>query len=283
MIPIKKILCPTDFSEPSQEAMKIASELAFHFNSELCIVHVVSPVPMIPFPEGIPATFDIRPYQQELEASSRKALEELTRQMESNQVRSRFIAVQGNPAHQIIELLKEENPDLMVLATHGKTGWERLIFGSVAEKVIRLAPCPVLLIHQPQERGKEASSERKESVPSEPGKAPPDISSLIQKPKEIILKKKKEYQEKIEAQLKEWEPKIEALKAKADSAKSDAQTIYKEQIENLRQKQDAARGKLKELKDSGEEAWEEVKGGVDKAIEDIKEAFSRAKAKFREK
>ena len=184
MLPIKKILCPTDFSEPSHEAMKIAGELAYHFGSELCLVHVVSPVPIVPFPEAIPTTFDIRSYQQELEVSSRKALEEVVRQMESNQVSSRLIAVQGDPAHQIIELAKEEKPDLIVLATRGKTGWERLIFGSVAEKVIRLASCPVLLIPPPLE-------EAKGSVPSEQEKAPSDIGSLIQKPKEIILEKKK--------------------------------------------------------------------------------------------
>lgn len=283
MIPIKKILCPTDFSEPSREAIKIASELASHFKSELCLVHIVSPVPILPFPEGIPPTFDIRSYQQELDASSRKALQEVVHQMESNQVRSRFIVVQGDPAHQITDLAREEKPDIMVLSTHGKTGWERLIFGSVAEKVIRLAPCPVLLIPPTHEEAKEAGPEQKESGPPESERAPFDIGSLIQKPKEIALEKKKAYQEKIDAQLKEWTAKIDALKAKADKTKSYAQLKYKEQIENLRMKQEAARGKFQELKDSGGEAWEEIKVGLDNALEDLKGAFNRAKSKFKEK
>lgn len=283
MIPFKKILCPTDFSEPSHEAMKIASELASHFKSELCIVHVVSPVPIVAFPEAVPTAFDVRSYQQELEASSRKVLQEVVRQMESNQVRTRFIVVQGDPAQQITDLAREENPDLMVLATHGKTGWERLIFGSVAEKVIRLAPCPMLLIPHPREEAKEAGPEQKEPKPSGAERVPFDIGSFIQKPKEIALEKKKAYQEKIELQLKEWTVNIDVLKAKADKAKADARLKYKEQIENLRVKQEVALEKLQELKDSGGEAWEEITGGVDKALEDLKKAFSRARSRFKEK
>lgn len=283
MIPIKKILCPTDFSEPSREAIKIASELASHFKSELCLVHIVSPVPILPFPEGIPPTFDVHSYQQELEASSRKALQEVVRQMESNQVHSRLIMVQGDPAKQITDLAREEKPDIMVLSTHGKTEWERLIFGSVAEKVIRLAPCPVLLIPPAHVETKEAGSEQKESGPSASERVPFDIGSLIQKPKEIALEKKKAYQEKIDVQLKEWTAKIDALKAKADKAKADAQVIYKKKVENLRAQQEAARGKFQELKDSGEDAWEEIKVGLDNALEDLKGAFNRAKSKFKEK
>jgi murein L,D-transpeptidase YcbB/YkuD len=109
------------------------------------------------------------------------------------------------------------------------------------------------------------------------------MSSLIQKQKDIILEKKKAYQEKIEAQLKDWGPKIDALKVKADKTKADAQAIYKQQIENLWMKQEAARQKLQKIKDSGEEAWGELKVGLDKALEDLKEAFDRSKSKFRRK
>ncbi len=283
MLPFKKILCPTDFSEPSRQAVTVAKELAYHFKSELCIVHIVSPVPVIPFAEGIPSTFDTRSYQQELEVSSRKALEEVVHQLESNQVSSRLIMLQGDPAQQIIDLADEEKPDLLVLATQGKSGWERLIFGSVTEKVMRLAQCPVLLVHRLPEEAKEASPGIREPEPSESEKAPPDMKTLIQKPKEILLEKKKVYQERIETQLKEWEPQIEGLKARAEQVKADAQTMYKERIENLRQKQEAARQKLQELKDSSEEAWEELRVGLDKTLEELKEAFSRSKSKFRKK
>jgi len=77
MLPFKKILCPTDFSEPSYEAIKTAGELTFHFGSELCLLHVVSPVPVVPMSGG-PTTFDVPLYEQELEVSSRKSLERLS-------------------------------------------------------------------------------------------------------------------------------------------------------------------------------------------------------------
>ncbi|HSB06750.1 MAG TPA: universal stress protein [Thermodesulfobacteriota bacterium] len=281
MLPFKKILCPTDFSEPSYEALKTAGELAYHFGSELCIIHVVSPVP--PMPTGVePTAFDVILYEEELMASSKRSLEEVINQLETKEVKARLITLRGDAAGEIVRIADEENMDLIVIATRGRTGSDRLIFGSVAEKVGRLAPCPVLLIRHPQEKGK-ARPEPKESVPLESEKTLSDIGSLIQKPKEIIFEKKKAYQEKIETQLKEWEPKIDALKTKADKAKTDAQAMYKEQVENLRTKQEAARQKLQELRDSGGEAWEEVKVGLDKAIEDLKQTFNRARSKFREK
>ena len=83
--------------------------------------------------------------------------------------------------------------------------------------------------------------------------------------------------------MKEWEPKIDVLKAKEDKAKTDGQAMYKEQIEHLRMKQEAAQQKLQELKGSGEEAWGELKVGLDKALEDLKEAFYRSKSKFQKK
>jgi nucleotide-binding universal stress UspA family protein len=265
MLPLKKILCPTDFSEPSYEALKAGSELALHFDAELCLVHIVPPVPLIPAAPHIPATFDTSLYQQELEASSKKTLQEVFKQLESDRLHSRLIVVQGDPAYQIVKIAKEERVDLILLATHGRSGWQRIVFGSVAEKVVRLAPCPVLLIRYPHEENEVADTD--------------DIG----KPDEGRRDKKKAYQEKIEAQLKEWSAKIDNLKAKGDKAKAEAKTIYRKQIKNLSLKQEATRQKFQELKGSGGEAWEELRVGVDKALEDLKGAFNRAKSKFREK
>jgi len=145
MLPFKKIICPTDFSEPSYEAIKTAGEIAYHFGSELCLLNVVSPVPVIPMGEGAGA-FNISLYQQELESSSKRALEEVVNHLEWKQLRARLIVLRGNAADEIVRTAQEENADLIVIATHGKTGWRRFIFGSVAEKVVRLAPCPVLTV-----------------------------------------------------------------------------------------------------------------------------------------
>jgi universal stress protein A len=153
MLPFKKILCPTDFSEPSYEALKVANELALHFSSELFVVHVVAPVPLVPAAPTVPVTFNVLEYQQELEISSRKTLEGLVKKRVPEKIWVRTIVVLGDPADQIVKIADEEKVDLIVIATHGQTGWRRLVFGSVTEKVVRLTPEPVLTIraHQMEE------------------------------------------------------------------------------------------------------------------------------------
>ncbi len=143
MLPFRKILCPTDFSEPSWEAMKAAVELALHFSSELLAVHVVLPVPIVP---GVPLGFNVPQYQQELELSSRKKLDDWVRKEVPKKIRGKTRVVLGDPAEQIVKIAEEEKTDLIVIATQGQTGVKRLVFGSVTEKVIRLAPEPVLTI-----------------------------------------------------------------------------------------------------------------------------------------
>lgn len=94
---------------------------------------------------------------------------------------------------------------------------------------------------------------------------------------------KKAYQEKMEAQIREWSAKMELLRAKADKTKAEAKIKYYEQIEELKEKQELAHLKLNELRGSKDEAWEELKAGFDKAWEELSEGFSRALSKFKEK
>ncbi len=264
MLPIKKILCPTDFSEPSYEAIKAAGELAFHFESELCLLHVVSPIPPVPM-GAQPSGFNVPLYEQQLEVSSKRSLEEIIHQMEWKDLQVRLVVLRGNAAEEIVRTSEEENADLIVIATRGRTGLDRLIFGSVAEKVVRLAKCPVLTIASRPEKGELTMQETEMKSPEEK------------------TDKKKAYQEKIEAQLKEWGAKIEELKGKAEKSKADLKMKYEKQIEDLRTRQDVVQQKVRELRESGEEAWEEVKTGVEKAVKDLKEAFQRAKSKLKEK
>ena len=264
MLPFKKILCPTDFSEPSYEAIKAAGELAFHFGSELCVLHVVSPVPLVPV-GGEPSGFNVSLYERELEASSKGSLEEIINQMEWKDLKVRLIVLRGNAADEIVRTSEEENADLIVIATRGRTGWDRLIFGSVAEKVVRLAKCPVLTVTSQTEKGE---------LPM----ATTDIKSPEEK-----SEKKKAYQEKIEAQLKEWGTKIEEAKAKAETSKAELKMKYEKQIEDLRVKQEVVQQRLRELKESGEEAWEGVKTGMEKSLEELKGSLDRALLTFKEK
>jgi universal stress protein A len=150
MLPFRKILWPTDFSEPSYEALKAANELAVHFSAQLLLVHVVSMVPVIPSLMGGPS-FDVALYQQELEASHKKLLDDVIKQRVPKELSVRPLVRQGDAALEIVRVVEEEKADIIVIATHGHTGWRRLVFGAVAEKVVRHATCPVLTIYAPPE------------------------------------------------------------------------------------------------------------------------------------
>jgi len=148
MLPIKKIFCPTDFSEPSFEALKVADEMALHFSAELILVHVVTPIPMDPIYVD-PTSFDLPLFEKERETSAKKAIDKISMEKLSASIKKKTVVVQGDAAYQIVDMAAEENADIIIIATHGLTGWRKVIFGSVTEKVIRLAKCPVLSIRIP--------------------------------------------------------------------------------------------------------------------------------------
>jgi len=150
MLPIKKILWPTDFSEPSYVALNTAQELAKHFSAELTIVNVITPIPVVSSPNG-PAGFDVSLYQDQIKETSNESLQDIIQKKISKEIKTEGKIVMGNAPDEIVKTAEEENVDLIVIATHGETGWRHLVFGSVAEKVVRFATCPVLTIHQPKE------------------------------------------------------------------------------------------------------------------------------------
>jgi nucleotide-binding universal stress UspA family protein len=145
LLPFKRILCPTDFSEPACKAIIAAAEIAQASGAELILLHVVAPIPALDTASGAPA-FDLASYQDELVRSARLALEERRRRRVPDSVCSRALVTIGDPAHEVTRIAEEEGADLIVIATHGRTGWHVRIFGSVAEKVVRLARCPVLTV-----------------------------------------------------------------------------------------------------------------------------------------
>jgi len=145
MLPFKRILCPTDFSEPACRAIRAAGELAEHFSAELILMHVVGAIPALDAPTGM-VGFDVAAYQKELAHSAEKSLEERLENYVPKAVKARTLVVHGEAAREVLRGAGEEKADLIVLSTHGETGWRRRIFGSVSEKVIRDAECPVLAI-----------------------------------------------------------------------------------------------------------------------------------------
>jgi len=146
MLPITKILCPTDFSEPSYKALEAASEMAKNFNAEIILIHILSPVFIYPAAAapGIMKTRDINDIDRDEMAY--KSLSMTLEQRVPDPIKARSILGKGNPADEIARSAKNEKADLIVIGTHGFTGWRHLVLGSVAEKVVRLSHCPVLTI-----------------------------------------------------------------------------------------------------------------------------------------
>ena len=92
--------------------------------------------------------------------------------------------------------------------------------------------------------------------------------------------KRKAYEEKLDAQLKEWNAQIALLKAKAENAKADAKIDHYKTMETLQAKQDAARTTLQELRSAGDDAWEDLKSGAENVWTELKTAFQRAASRF---
>jgi nucleotide-binding universal stress UspA family protein len=374
MLPIKKILCPTDFSEPSYEAIKAASELASHFGAEMILLHVVPPAPVSPeVMVAPPATVPVS--GQDMEALAKQSLEEMVGRVRSQGLRARYLVLRGEAADEIVRAAEREEVELAAIATRGRTGLDRLFFGSVAEKVVRLAKCPVLTVagQVPGMAGKEEMSkeegegegpgekseekkfeeERIEAQLKDWGASLDEMKSRVEKAKAEIVRKYEEETEKLrvrqeamrlemmelrnlgqetwgdfkqdmekslvslkgdldrtisrlrgeragseeraagrrreayrrraEAQLKEWGAGIDALKAKAEMSTAGVKNAYLKQIEELRKKQETARRKLQELKESGDLAWKDLKSGADQVFADLKRSLKQAARRFKEK
>jgi nucleotide-binding universal stress UspA family protein len=145
----QRILCPIDFSEPSHKGLQKAIELAGCFPAELLLVHVVPPVPMAAIPQAAPA-FDVGVYQKQLTSAAEDGLDAIIDKHVPDGVRTRSIVADGEPAQEIVRIAEDESIDLVVMSTHGESGWRRFVFGSVAEKVVRTAHCSVMTVPEPR-------------------------------------------------------------------------------------------------------------------------------------
>ncbi len=146
MLHIKTILCPTDFSNPAREALNVARDLAQQFGAELRLLHVVPVLP--PLPPDPNFVFEIPEYERFLRTDAEKKLQTLKAELSAQSIRVTTSVLHGDAAEQVIREAETQKSDMIVIATHGATGWQHLIFGSVAEKVVRLASCPVLTIRK---------------------------------------------------------------------------------------------------------------------------------------
>ncbi len=150
MIHFKNILVPTDFSEAANEALDYALSLAKIFQSKLYLLHVYEPMVFYTdSPMGMP---DVMELEQSIRTSSEQSLRHIHEKLikmragEFGDIQVETLLLQGKPFVEIIKTAREKNADLIILSTHGRSGLEHILLGSVAEKVVRKSPCPVLTI-----------------------------------------------------------------------------------------------------------------------------------------
>lgn len=151
MIEIRKILAPTDFSAHATQAVRYACSLAERFGAELHLLHVLSDIiPAGPDPMLTPV---LPPeFYTESEAQSRATL---ARTIEPAWGKPSFVSTAvrwGDPVEEIVDEARKIRADLVVIATHGRTGLRHALLGSVAERIVREAPCPVLTIRDRDHR-----------------------------------------------------------------------------------------------------------------------------------
>ncbi len=141
----KRICCPIDFSDASRAAMEVASDLARRFDAELVLLHAY-PIPGYTFPDG--SIVASPRMMQELADQAEKHLADWQKEAAGlGAPRVSTAKAIGEPAGEIVGYAAEQGMDLLVLGTHGRTGLEHALMGSIAERVVRKARCPVLTVH----------------------------------------------------------------------------------------------------------------------------------------
>jgi universal stress protein A len=141
-----RILVPIDFSPHCQKALRYAQALAVQFHAELILVHIVE---QLVYPgDWVLPVLAMSEFAQETREKLAERLRKLT---EAGQTKARQLVRLGRAWQEIVEIAREQTADLIVIGTHGYTGLRHVFMGSVAEKVVRHAPCPVLTV-RPDEK-----------------------------------------------------------------------------------------------------------------------------------
>jgi universal stress protein A len=139
----KTILCPTDFSEESYRAVDYGLRFAQVSGGTLLLAHIIHiPSEHLFRQQGHMLTFE------EVKAQTRSLLEEVRDQRLGSHPQCEIVIEIGDPYEQLMAIARQRHVDLIVISTHGRTGLEHLVMGSVAEKIIRHAPCPVFVVRR---------------------------------------------------------------------------------------------------------------------------------------
>jgi universal stress protein A len=148
MIDLQRILVPVDFSKNSDNALKYAAAFAEKFQAELYLLHVIQDLTLF-LPDAISGTPPYLPPADQMMITVREALDRLARAQLGDLTIHR-LAREGAPFYEIIACARENDIDLIIMGTHGRGLLAHMLMGSVAEKVVRKAPCPVLTVRDPE-------------------------------------------------------------------------------------------------------------------------------------
>ncbi len=142
-----RIVVPTDFSRCAEEAWALAQRLADAFGSELLLLHVLVEAPL--FQEGPFSMDKARRVYEAARKWAEESLEQWVGTARGKGLKVRWVLRTGVPYREITALATDERADLVLMGTHGRGGIDRALLGSVADRVVRLAPCPVLTVREP--------------------------------------------------------------------------------------------------------------------------------------
>jgi nucleotide-binding universal stress UspA family protein len=151
MIALRNVLVATDFGEASGTALLYGRELARRFNATLHVLHVVDDLSArVMTASGLP--YDVSPAQRDIETQARRQLDGLIAGENASELAIETAQITStSPADAIVLYAKDAHVDLIIVGTRGRGGLTHFFLGSVAERVVRTAPCPVLTVHHPEQ------------------------------------------------------------------------------------------------------------------------------------
>src|SRR6202045_1795119 len=145
MLEIKLILCPIDFSEFSVRAYQHALSLAEHYRARLVAQHVVE-LWRYPYADYAASVGDYERFSRALREGGKEQLEEFVKNHTHDEIQPELVVHEGIAPDSILSFAQAEKTDVIVMGTHGRRGFDRLLLGSVTDRVMRMAPCPVLAV-----------------------------------------------------------------------------------------------------------------------------------------
>ena len=148
-MPIRTILVPTDFSEHADYALTWALQMAADAQAKLVLFHVAVPISPLAFPDSVYLP-ELRRVETDMLAEAEKRLAECAGKQGSHPVGVATRVAGGDPVSEICQAVDREHVDLIIMGSHGRTGLAHVLLGSIAERVIRQASCPVLVARKPK-------------------------------------------------------------------------------------------------------------------------------------